>query len=130
MGSKKELADNEELIGVYGNRDYYNSIVAFGFVVKVKPDEDVNFTCPNKFQIILEPENEGWEPTTLEVMPQDTIEDIKEMLHQEKGYPASQTKLIFDSEVLEDDRNLSEYKIKKDSTIKVQFMQYENMSGF
>ena len=119
MGSKKELADNEELIGVYGNRDYYNSIVAFGFVVKVKPDEVVNFTCPNPFQIILEPENEGWESTTLEVMPSDTVEDIKEMLHQEKGYPASQTKLIFDSEVLEDDRTLSEYKIKKDSTIKV-----------
>ena len=120
MKSKKELADNEELIGVYGYTNSYATLVGFGYVVKVKPDDSVG-TCPSNdasYQIFLEPEN-GWEPTTLDVKLMDTIEDIKDMLHQEKGYPPSQTKLIFDSEILEDDRTLSEYKIKNDSTIKV-----------
>ena len=36
--SRYELADNEELVGVYGIVDYYSALSQFGFVVKVKPD--------------------------------------------------------------------------------------------
>jgi len=46
--SRHELEDNEELIGVYGIVDYYSSFVHFGFVAKVKPDED-NFKCPASY---------------------------------------------------------------------------------
>jgi len=31
------LADDEELIGVYGVKDYYSNITMFGYIVKVKP---------------------------------------------------------------------------------------------
>ena len=36
--SRYELADNEELVGVYGIVDYYSALSQFGFVVKVKPE--------------------------------------------------------------------------------------------
>ena len=51
LKNRLELADDEELIGVYGIMDYYKSIVALGYVVKVKPEKV--FTCP--YQIFLEP---------------------------------------------------------------------------
>jgi len=34
--SRYELAENEELIGVYGVKDYYENFITFGFKVKVK----------------------------------------------------------------------------------------------
>ena len=43
--SRYELADNEELIGVYGVKDYYENLSTFGFVVKVK-SEQASYTCP------------------------------------------------------------------------------------
>ena len=67
MKSKKEIADNEELIGVYGNRDYYNNIVAFGFVVKAKPDEDVHFKCPASYQIFIKTEIQGMKQTIVKL---------------------------------------------------------------
>jgi len=54
--SRYELAENEELIGVYGVKDYFSrtsmgnsrlfeNLTVFGFVVKVKPEQP-SFTCP------------------------------------------------------------------------------------
>ena len=45
--SRYELADNEELVGVYGIVDYYSSLSQFGFVVKVKPDVPAVGGCPS-----------------------------------------------------------------------------------
>jgi len=123
--NRRELADNEALIGVYGVTDYYENLITFGYVVKVKPEqphESVGI-CPSNdasYQIYIKTERKDKEPITLEVKLHDTIEDIKEML-QEKGLHPSQTTLIFNSEVLEDDRTLEEYNIKKDSTINLKY---------
>ena len=123
MKSKHELADNEELIGVYGVTNSYATLVGLGYIVKVKPDEDV-FTCPASFQIFIKTEIEGREPIELDVKLQDTIEDIKEMLQEKNGLHPSQTTLIFNSERLEDDRTLSYYNIKNDSTIDLVFKKF------
>jgi len=90
-----------------------------------QPHESVG-TCPSNdasYQIYIKTERKDKEPITLEVKLHDTIEDIKEML-QDKGLHPSQTTLIFNSEVLQDDRTLSSYKIKNDYTIDLKYKKF------
>ena len=39
-GKKVQIAENEEIIGVYGNNEKGKTFRNFGFIVKVKPDQD------------------------------------------------------------------------------------------
>ena len=126
--NRRELADNEELIGVYGVTDYYENLITFGYVVKVKPEhlhESVG-TCPHPdahSQIFIrDSANKDREPIRLGVHLTNTIADIKDMLRV-KGLIPSQQTLIFDSEVLEDDRTLSSYKIRNEYTIDLKYVK-------
>jgi len=83
--SRYELAENEELIGVYGVKDYFTpgrhsrlfeNFTVFGFVVKVKPEQS-SFTCPAYTPEPVQPDDTPL-PIDSYVIPSDSDEDSQE----------------------------------------------------
>ena len=53
----------------------------------------------------------------VEVEKTDSIQRVKERIHDKEGVPVGQQKLIFAGRQLEDDHTISDYHIQKESTV-------------
>lgn len=77
------------------------------------------FTFPDTvfgMQIFIQPPS-GAELLTLEVEPSDSIENVKAKIQDRNEVPPGDIRLIFDNQLLEDGRTLSDYNIQKETTI-------------
>lgn len=71
----------------------------------------------NAMSIYVEVDVSSGDTLTLEVESGDSIDNVKEKIKDQTGYPKAAQLLMYEGEILEDGRTLADYNIQKNSTI-------------
>ncbi len=79
----------------------------------------------NAMRIFVDLRVTGAATLTLEVESGDSIENVKEKISAQTGYPVTQQILMFDGEILEDGRTLADYNIQKEATLTLRMTELE-----
>jgi ubiquitin len=54
---------------------------------------------------------------TLELDPNESIENVKKLIHEKQGIPPAEQRLVFSGKELTDGKTLKDYDIKGESTV-------------
>ena len=84
-------------------------------------------TVTNQPRMLIYVKNLTGKTNPIEVEPSFTIRDVKSKLQMQEGVPVNQQKLIYGRDNLEDDRTLTEYKIRTESTLHLILRRKDNL---
>ena len=79
---------------------------------------NINININNNFGIIIISYNGHF---NLDVLPDNTIEDVKSKIQSREGISSAEQRLYFDGKCLRDDRTLASYNIQNGSTVQLVF---------